>query len=172
MSWPFHGKCHCAPKPINVKLSNEIGINGPSNDMHELAVTESILEIALRHGQAAGAARITDLHLVIGELSSIVDESVQFYWDIISEGTAAAGATLHFRRVPARLVCQVCGHDYSPRQTLPCPACGSADVRVTAGEEFYLEAIDVIAAGDEDAISAEPTDEIPAAAVAARDMTQ
>ncbi|HQF69985.1 MAG TPA: hydrogenase maturation nickel metallochaperone HypA, partial [Promineifilum sp.] len=76
--------------------------------MHELAITESILEIALRHGRSAGATRITDLHLVIGELSSVVDESVQFYWDIVSEGTAAAGATLHFRRVPARLVCRAC----------------------------------------------------------------
>ncbi len=35
--------------------------------MHELAITESVLEIALRHGHAAGATRITDLHLVIGE---------------------------------------------------------------------------------------------------------
>ena len=111
--------------------------------MHELAVTESILEIALRHSGEAGAQRITDLHLVIGELSTIIDESVQFYWDFVSEGTAAAGATLHFRRVPAQLTCQTCGHSYSPRQSLPCPACGSEDIRVVAGEEFYLEAIDV-----------------------------
>lgn len=111
--------------------------------MHELAVTESILEIATRHGREAGAARVTDLYLVIGELSTLVDESVQFYWDIISEGTTAAGATLHFRRVPAQLNCQACGHIYSPRQALPCSACGSEDVRVVAGEEFYLEAIDV-----------------------------
>jgi len=111
--------------------------------MHELAVTESVLEIATRHGREAGAARVTDLYLVIGELSTLIDESVQFYWDIISEDTAAAGAKLHFRRVPAQLTCLTCGHIYSPRQALPCPACGSEDVRVTAGEEFYLEAIDV-----------------------------
>ncbi|MBP6788170.1 MAG: hydrogenase maturation nickel metallochaperone HypA [Candidatus Promineofilum sp.] len=108
--------------------------------MHELSITESILEIALRH---SGEQRITDLRLVIGELSTLVDESVQFYWDIVSEGTPAAGATLHFRRVPAQLTCQTCGHSYSPRQSLPCPACGSEEIRVVAGEEFYLEAIDV-----------------------------
>ena len=119
---------------------NKAGFN---EAMHELAITESILEIALRHGRSAGATRITDLHLVIGELSSVVDESVQFYWDIVSEGSAAAGATLHFRRVPARLVCRACGHSYSPRQALPCPACGREDISVAAGEEFYLEAIDV-----------------------------
>jgi hydrogenase nickel incorporation protein HypA/HybF len=111
--------------------------------MHELAVTESILEIALRHSREAGAARVTELFLVIGELSTIVDDSVQFYWDIISEGTAAAGSQLHFRRIPGRLGCRTCGLTYSPRQDLPCPACGGVAIDVLAGEEFYLEAIEV-----------------------------
>jgi hydrogenase nickel incorporation protein HypA/HybF len=111
--------------------------------MHELSVTESILEIALRHGGEAGAAAVTDLYLVIGELSSIVDDSVQFYWDIISAGTPAAGSRLHFRRVPGRLRCRTCGHTYSPRQDLPCPACGGLEIDVLAGGEFYVEAIEV-----------------------------
>lgn len=116
--------------------------------MHELAITESILDIALRHATESGAMRVTDLHLVVGELSSIVDDSVQFYWDIISDGTAAAAATLHFRRIPAQLSCRSCGHTYSPREDLPCPACGCVDIAVIAGEEFYLEAIDIIPASD------------------------
>ncbi len=111
--------------------------------MHELAVTESILEIALRH---SGGQRVTDLHLVIGELATIIDESVQFYWSFVSEGTPAAGATLHFRRVPGQLTCRACGHSYSPRHSLPCPACGGEEIDITAGEEFFLESIDVDAA--------------------------
>ncbi len=111
--------------------------------MHELVVTENILEIALHHAQTAGAQRVTDLHIVLGELSSFVDDSIQFYWDFVSEGTAAAGAALHFRRVPAEMMCQDCHHQFSPRQNLTCPICGSEYVRVVKGEEFYLEAIDV-----------------------------
>lgn len=117
--------------------------------MHELMVTENIRDIALRHAAQAGAARITDLFLVIGELSSIVDDSVQFYWEFVADGTMAAGATLHFRRIPAEMACQACGHRYSPRQALPCPACDSSDVRVTAGEEFFLEAIEVASEKEE-----------------------
>lgn len=111
--------------------------------MHELAVTEQIREIALRHAEAAGAERITDLYLVIGNLSSIVDDSVQFYWDFVSEGTVAAGARLHFRRIPAEMACGACGSRYSPNDALPCPRCDSGRVRVVAGDEFYLEAISV-----------------------------
>lgn len=112
--------------------------------MHELSITESILEIALRHAEEAEAKTITDIHLVIGKLSSIIDDSVQFYWDIVSDGTAAQGAVLHFRRVRIEIACKACGECYHPEELdLSCPACGSRDVRIVAGEEFRLEAIEV-----------------------------
>ena len=120
--------------------------------MHELMVTESILEIALRHAQDAGADKITDLYLVVGDLSSVVDDSVQFYWDFVSEGTLAEGAKLHFRRIPTELLCKVCDHSYSPNEDLTCPLCRSNDIRIVAGQEFCLEAIEV----DKD-LSGEPT---------------
>jgi hydrogenase nickel incorporation protein HypA/HybF len=112
--------------------------------MHELAVTESLLEIAIRHAEAQKARRITDLHLVIGQWSSIVDDSVQFYWDIISEGTIAKGASLHFRRVPVLLACQDCGKEYTPaNDEFACPNCGGTHAQIKTGNEFHLEAIDV-----------------------------
>ena len=112
--------------------------------MHELAVTQSILEICLRHAEEASASKITDINLVVGQFSSIVDDSVQFYWDTISDGTIAKGAQLHFRRVPVRLACQSCRNEYAPAgEILACPQCGSVEVKVIAGEEFQLEAIDI-----------------------------
>ena len=111
--------------------------------MHELSVTQSILEIALRHAGEAGAKRITDIYLVIGELSTNVDESVQFYWDMIAKGTIAEGAELHFERVAARMRCLDCNQEYSPSEDLFCPACQSGRIMVIAGDEFRLDAIDV-----------------------------
>ncbi len=112
--------------------------------MHELSVTESVLEIALRHANQAQASKITDIYLVVGQLASIVDDSVQFYWDMIAGNTLAEGAQLHFRRVPAELVCLDCTQKYAlSRDELGCPHCGSARVKVASGEEFFLEAIDV-----------------------------
>jgi len=112
--------------------------------MHELSVTEAILETALRHARQAGAGRVTDLYLVIGQLSSIVDDSVQFYWDIIAKDTPAKGARLHFERIPARFRCLDCGNLYPPDGgTLACPQCQGTHVKVAAGDEFRLESIDV-----------------------------
>ena len=112
--------------------------------MHEWSVTENILEIVLRHGREAGAHRITDLYLVIGELTTFVDDSVQFYWDFISQDTMAEKARLHFRRVPAEVLCLTCGHAYSLAAGWPCPVCAGSQVNIIIGEEFYVEAIDVL----------------------------
>lgn len=112
--------------------------------MHELSVTEALLTLTLDQAARAGAAQVTDVHLVIGQLASVIDESVQFYWDLISAGTPAAGARLHFRRLPARFGCEACGHAYAPAaEVLACPACGSLSVRLTTGNEFFLEALEV-----------------------------
>jgi hydrogenase nickel incorporation protein HypA/HybF len=112
--------------------------------VHELAVTQGLLELALRHAGQAGGVRVTDLHLVIGELASIVDDSVSFYWDHVSQGTPAEGARLHFRRVPAELTCEDCGLRFGWDQVQgACPGCSGARVRVSDGEQFHLESIEV-----------------------------
>lgn len=112
--------------------------------MHELSVTESILEIATRHAKGANASRITGLNLVIGQLSSIVDDSVQFYWDIIAQGTLAEGATLKFRRIPVELGCLDCDEKFHPStENMACPACGGIRIKVLSGDEFFVESIEV-----------------------------
>jgi hydrogenase nickel incorporation protein HypA/HybF len=112
--------------------------------MHELSVTQSVLEIALRHAERAEAQRIIRLNLVIGELTSIVDDSVQFYWDIVSRGTIAEGAELHFERVPATLRCLNCGHVFPMNgRDYACPVCSGRRVVAAGGDDFRLESIEV-----------------------------
>lgn len=110
--------------------------------MHELAITQSVLEIALRH--ADGAGRITRLNLVVGDLSSVMDDSVSFYWDIVSQGTIAEGATLHFERIRTGFRCNDCETDFEPDgRVFECPQCGGQSIQLVAGREFRLESIEV-----------------------------
>jgi hydrogenase nickel incorporation protein HypA/HybF len=112
--------------------------------MHELPVTESILDIVLRHAKKANAVHIVKIHLVIGQMASIVDDSVKFYWDIISAGTPAEGASLSFRRINTRFQCTECGLKFSPTcNQFTCPDCESSRVIVISGNEFFVESIDV-----------------------------
>jgi hydrogenase nickel incorporation protein HypA/HybF len=112
--------------------------------MHELSVTESILNIASKHALQVNARQVTDIHIVIGALSSIVDDSIQFYWEMIAQETICANAQLHFKRIPATLACQDCGNTYTiDEELMPCPQCGSIQIKVVGGEEFWLESIEI-----------------------------
>lgn len=112
--------------------------------MHELAVTQNILDIVLEHARRAKATKISRIYLVIGELSSFVDESIQFYWDIIAKDTIAEHAQLDFQRVAASFECQECRTVYHlNEETIFCPNCASSRVKILTGEEFYVRAIDV-----------------------------
>jgi len=112
--------------------------------MHELSVTESILELALENARKADASKVTSINLVIGQLSSIVDDSIQFYWDTISEDTICQGAKLSFDRIPAVLKCQDCQKEFTIDQELTaCPNCGSYRSLIIHGEEFYLDSIEI-----------------------------
>jgi hydrogenase nickel incorporation protein HypA/HybF len=112
--------------------------------VHELSLAESTLELALRHARDAGAVRVTGLHLVVGEFTPFEESSLDFYWDRITRGTSAAGSRVTVRRVPARLGCIDCGGSIDPAtETWTCPACGSRRLRLTSGDECFLESIDV-----------------------------
>lgn len=113
--------------------------------MHELGVTTTLLETVLQHAEQAGAARVGTVSLVIGDLSSFVDESIQFYWDLISAGTLAEGSQLEFERVPAAFTCRSCGHTFPPDGvSFRCPSCAGNDVVVSSGLEFLIDSITVL----------------------------
>ncbi len=112
--------------------------------VHELSVTESILNIALKYAEKESASQVTDIYLLIGELSSIVDDSVQFYWDMISQGTICEKAKLHFERKSAKVLCKDCGNSFNLNHKLqPCPACASLNLEILSGDEFHMQSIEI-----------------------------
>jgi len=120
-------------------------VAGIMGAMHELAVSQSILDIALRHAEQAGAQRILAVNLVIGELTGFVDDSIQFYFDFLSEDTPAQGARLNFERIAARVQCHTCGAQFSPPDSRiwACPECDALGSEVIAGKEFSVASIEI-----------------------------
>jgi len=112
--------------------------------MHEYSVTKSLINLVIEEANKVGAKKITEIRLVIGDLSTILDESVQMYFDIISEGTIAEGSKLVFKRIPAEFQCKSCGNKYNkPKKGFDCPYCGGLGTLTNVGKEFYVDSIEV-----------------------------
>jgi len=118
--------------------------------MHELPATRGMLDVALEAARGSvplgsPTPPIREIHLVVGELTSIVDDSVQFYFDIVARGTAAEGARLVFHREPALMRCLACGHreEVEPPLRPTCPGCDSLRLEVTGGQAFRVESLEV-----------------------------
>lgn len=112
--------------------------------MHEYAVTQSMISMAVEEANKAEASKILEIRLVIGDLSTIIDDSVQMYFDIMSEGTIAEGAKLIFNRVKAEFKCKECGEVFiKPNKGFDCPKCGGLGTPTGKGREFYIESLEI-----------------------------
>jgi hydrogenase nickel incorporation protein HypA/HybF len=121
----------------------EIAYNS-NREMHELSITESILSIVLEKANEAHASKVSKINLVIGELSGVVDECVQFYFDFLSKDTIAAEATLSFLRSPTQLRCRNCATVFAPQNgNWACPNCQEQSIEIISGRQLYVESIEV-----------------------------
>lgn len=112
--------------------------------MHELSLTEALLEVVLRHAKKHEAGRVTAVDILVGELSGFVDESIQFYWELVAQGTVAEGSLLRFRRQAGTLVCGACGREFSVREPdFLCPSCGSVTASPGRGRDCSVESIEI-----------------------------
>ncbi|HIR48059.1 MAG TPA: hydrogenase maturation nickel metallochaperone HypA [Candidatus Caccousia avicola] len=112
--------------------------------MHELAVTQNILEISLNAAQEQGAVRIRAIRLSIGPFCGIVPECIQIYLDVLAKGTAAEGAKIEATLLPLRVRCRDCGKESEISRThIACPSCGSLRLERLSGREFTVESLEV-----------------------------
>ncbi len=112
--------------------------------MHELAITQSMLDLALEQARKAQAKQVTQINLVIGEMSGVVCDSVEFYFNILSQDTIAHRASLSFQQIPIQLRCRRCGTVFSPSEPpWACPSCRQWDAEVVTGRELYIDSIEV-----------------------------
>jgi hydrogenase nickel incorporation protein HypA/HybF len=108
--------------------------------MHELAITESILNQAIAEAGKQGATRIILIKVLIGEATSVVPDCLHFYFDDLRQGTPADGARLEIETVPVRLRCRQCHEDVAAFT----PACAcAAGVEYVSGQELLIDCIEV-----------------------------
>ncbi len=112
--------------------------------MHELAITEGILETVLPAAEKAGAERILEIRMKIGVLSGVVPGCIKEYLRIAAKGTIAENARLIAEPIPVRIRCRACGREAdTERGRFCCAFCGSESISVIGGSGYWVDSLKV-----------------------------
>lgn len=112
--------------------------------MHELGITQSIVEIANRAARAQGATHVSSVTVEIGALSGVVPDAVEFCFEACSVGTLLQGSRLEIRFIPGLGRCLSCGAEFTlDNQTFACPVCGALAPERLAGEELRVIELEI-----------------------------
>ena len=108
--------------------------------MHELGISRNIVAIV---GEAAKGRRVRRVTLEIGKLSGVMPEAIEFSFDLVAQGSPAAGAVLEIREIEGRARCAECGAEFALPHFLAACVCGSRRLAYLAGEELNIKSVDL-----------------------------
>ena len=109
--------------------------------MHEMALAEGILDIALKTAEENEAKRVARVKLLVGEMAGVECESLRFCFAAVTKGTAAE---LEIERVPLIGRCPLCGKEQQvERYSFLCPSCRSGALEIISGRELRVESLEV-----------------------------
>lgn len=117
--------------------------------MHEISIASSLLQIVEEKAALHGIASVSSLRLKVGELAAVEPATLTAAFEVLAEGTVAAGAALAIETVPLRGECGRCrGRFRIEKLDFRSPCCPGAQVAVVGGKELYLESLEATTEGE------------------------
>jgi hydrogenase nickel incorporation protein HypA/HybF len=113
--------------------------------MHELSIASSIVETVTESAAAYPGSRVLEVRLRVGALASIVEDSLQFCWELATEDTPLARSKLVIHVLPVIVHCAACGKDskLDGVQSFRCLHCGEIAADFRQGREMEIESIEL-----------------------------
>ena len=110
--------------------------------MHELALSESIVDAVLSAEQVKGR-RLRVLAVEVGALSSVNVDTLEFCLRLVLEQRGHEGVQTRITSAPALLQCR-CGARYQTEDIYtPCPECGGWERDVVSGTDVRVQYVEV-----------------------------
>ena len=112
--------------------------------MHELGITQNIVDIAQQHALEQGAQKVLSVTVMVGDLSGVIADAMEFCFEVCCKDTLLEQAELIIQRIPGRGRCRDCGTDIElDTTTFSCPACGSFALETVSGQELSIKEMEV-----------------------------
>ncbi|MBR6273728.1 MAG: hydrogenase maturation nickel metallochaperone HypA [Lachnospiraceae bacterium] len=116
--------------------------------MHELSIVKNLVKTVLSRYTPAENEKIISVNVVMGEMHDYEEEWLTKYFVQMTAGTVLDGAMLKVERLPVKLRCRNCGAEFGNSKEeeavlLACKKCGSYDIEIVNGREFYIKELEV-----------------------------
>lgn len=122
--------------------------------MHEVSVMASIVEAVLEELKKHDVEKVEEVSLVIGEITFLGREQLEFAYEIVTRGTPLEGSKLAISEEKVEVRCPSCGYqggvDYVNGggqdhmiPNLSCPKCAGR-VEVTKGKSCAVTSLKVV----------------------------
>jgi len=117
-------------------------------------MTKQIVENVLREARKHNAKKVTEVHLIIGELTFLGLEQVRFSYEVLVKETMMDGSKLYIEEKEGAVRCTKCGYEgplnyeddpaYHIRTpTLLCPKCQGV-VQIIDGRECTIRSVKLV----------------------------
>jgi hydrogenase nickel insertion protein HypA len=119
-----------------------------------MSIAREIAAKVTREAEKADAKSVVAVALEVGDLAFLDSISIEMLVRQALAGTCAENAAIEIDVAPSTLTCASCGfegppevpeyHDHHlPLPPLPCPNCGSGDIRLDARSDCILKRIEL-----------------------------
>jgi len=111
--------------------------------MHEYGVTKSLVDLCNQEAEKNNLKKIFKINLKIGKFTGFSADSIKFYFDYLKPDTKCVDAEIMFEEIPIKIKCENCKKENIIDDPIfLCPDCGSPDIEIITGREFYIESIE------------------------------
>lgn len=112
--------------------------------MHEMAIAQSIVELAEEVAVKEQADSIQSIDIEIGALSGVVLDALEFALEMAVKNTMLENAEIHYLKITGKADCKECGIQFETTDLLAfCPNCGKANYKIVDGKQLRIKSLTV-----------------------------
>ena len=111
--------------------------------MHEMALAEGIVDIALDAAKNNGGGNVLEVGLKIGDMVGVETEALNTAFHILTRDTLLKDAVLKIERLPLKVRCDKCDEEREQKiYNFFCPKCGGV-LKLVSGRELQVAYINM-----------------------------
>jgi len=113
--------------------------------MHELSIAMGIVKIAEDETKKAKATEVSKIELIVGVLSGVEVDSLEFVWSSAVKDSVLENAELEIIKIGGKGKCADCDAEFEMENIYDvCPKCSSNFKGILQGKELKVKALEVI----------------------------